>query len=103
MADSSRNGSFGRPGTSPNAPSTPAPMNSGRGLREHLRGDVGAEVRVASVAARVTMMPVAVEISSAGICAARPSPIDSSEKVYSGVAEAHALLQDADDDAARGC
>ena len=34
-----------------------------------------------SVAARVTMMPVAVEISSAGICATRPSPIDSSEKV----------------------
>ena len=31
-----------------------------------------------SEAARVTMMPVAVEISSAGIWAARPSPIESS-------------------------
>ena len=29
------------------------------------------------------MMPVATEISSAGICAARPSPIDSSENVWS--------------------
>ena len=32
------------------------------------------------LAERVTRMPVAVEISSAGICATRPSPIVSSEK-----------------------
>ena len=31
-------------------------------------------------AERVTRMPVATEISSAGICAQRPSPIDISEK-----------------------
>ena len=38
--------------------------------------------RFASLPERVTMMPVAVEISSAGICAARPSPTVSSEKVW---------------------
>ena len=38
-----------------------------------------SEPRSASLAERVTRMPVAVEISSAGICAARPSPIVSSE------------------------
>ena len=31
---------------------------------------------------RVTMMPVATEMSSAGICAARPSPTVSSEKCW---------------------
>ena len=46
------------------------------------------------------MMPVAVEIRSAGICAARPSPIVSSEKVWSASRERHVLLHDADDDAA---
>ncbi len=38
-----------------------------------------SEPRSRSEAARVTMMPVATEISSAGICAARPSPTVSSE------------------------
>ena len=33
--------------------------------------------RSLSLPERVTITPVAVEISSAGICAARPSPIDS--------------------------
>ena len=47
-------------------------------LAEDLAGQLGAEVALAS-AERVTMMPVATEISSAGICAARPSPTVSSE------------------------
>ena len=51
-------------------------------------------------AERVTRMPVATEISSAGICAHRPSPTVSSEKCVAGLAERHALLDDADDDAA---
>ena len=53
-----------------------------------------------SEAERVTMMPVATEISSAGICATRPSPTVSSEKCWTRLAERHALLHDADDDAA---
>ena len=69
------------PARAPKAPSTPAAMNSGRGLRSSWPATSSPRFASVSVAARVTMMPVAVEISSAGICAARPSPIDSSEKV----------------------
>ena len=47
-------------------------------LGEDLGGDVVAEVP-SRRPTRVTMMPVATEISSAGICAARPSPTVSSE------------------------
>ena len=46
------------------------------------------------------MMPVATEISSAGICAARPSPTVSSEYCVGRLAEGQVLLQHADDDAA---
>ena len=41
-----------------------------------------SEPRSVSEAARVTMMPVATEISSAGICAARPSPTVSRLKCW---------------------
>ena len=51
-------------------------------------------------AERVTRMPVATEISSAGICAQRPSPIDSSEKWWPASANGMPMLDDADDDAA---
>ena len=78
-APTTRNGSFGRPGTSANAQmTTPATSGALRWLQQ-LAGDVGAEVWLGR--ARVTMMPVATEMSSAGICAARPSPIVSSEIV----------------------
>ena len=61
-------------------------------LVEDLAGDVVAEVASPS-AERVTRMPVATEISSAGICAHRPSPTVSSEKCWAGLAERHALLR----------
>ena len=48
----------------------------------------------------MTMMPVATEISSAGICAHRPSPIGQQREVLDRLAERHALLHHADDDAA---
>ena len=59
-----------------------------------------SDPRSASLPERVTMMPIAVEISRAGICAARPSPMVSSGKTCGGLAERHAALQHADADAA---
>ncbi len=56
--------------------------------------------RSRSEAARVTMMPAATEINSAGICAASPSPTVSSEYFWVGFAEAEIHLQHAHDDPA---
>ena len=52
-------------------------------------------------AERVTIRPVAVEIRSAGICAAMPSPTVRMLKVWQRVGERQALLQHPDHDAAR--
>jgi hypothetical protein len=73
-----RNGSFGRPGMSANEATTPPATIGAR--RWPVIWLTTWEPRSCVLAARVTMMPVATEISSAGICAARPSPTDSSEK-----------------------
>ena len=76
-----RNGIFGRPGTSAKAQITHAgdqrrlALARGSGPRCRCRGRC-------SEAERVTRMPVATEISSAGICAHRPSPMVSSEKCW---------------------
>ena len=75
-----RNGIFGRPGISAKKQMTTPATIGARCWRADLADDLGAEVLGA--AARVTMMPVATEISSAGICAARPSPTLSSEKCW---------------------
>jgi hypothetical protein len=72
-----RNGIFGSPGTSANRQMTP-PATSGA-LRWPRIWPAISEPRSRSDADRVTMMPVATEISSAGIWAARPSPTVSSE------------------------
>ena len=69
--------SFGRPGKRPNAPITPPAMNERRAAgASSCFATSMPRFESASLAARVTMMPVAVEIRSAGICATRPSPID---------------------------
>ena len=73
----SRNGSFGRPGISANRPIAQAPTSGA--LRWPRICVAMSEPRSRSEAARVTMMPAATEINSAGICAARPSPTVSSE------------------------
>ena len=73
-----RNGTFGRPGTSAKAQIT-APATIGA-LRCSRICPAMSEPRSPVEAERVTMMPVATEISSAGICAHRPSPTVSSEK-----------------------
>ncbi len=75
-----RNGSFGSPGTSAKQQIT-APATIGA-LRWPRIWPATSEPRSVSDAARVTMMPVATEISSAGIWAARPSPTVSSEKCW---------------------
>jgi hypothetical protein len=74
----SRKGSFGRPGTSAN-PQMTAPATIGA-LRTRKIWPAMSLPRSFSEAERVTMMPVATEISRAGIWAARPSPTVSSEK-----------------------
>src|SRR5919202_1088911 len=71
-------GSFGSPGTSANRQIT-TPATSGA-LRWRKTWPAMSLPRSRSEAERVTMMPVATEMSSAGICAARPSPTVSSEK-----------------------
>ena len=48
----------------------------------------------------MTRMPVATEISSAGICAHEAVADRQQREVLAGLAERHALLDDADDDAA---
>ncbi len=73
-----RNGIFGRPGTS--AMQQIAPPATSGALRWSRIWVAMSLPRSFSDVERVTMMPVATEISSAGICAARPSPTVSSEK-----------------------
>ena len=74
-----RKGSFGSPGTSANiAINPPATSGALRCCRICLAISLP---RSRSDAARVTRMPVATEISSAGICAARPSPTVRAEYV----------------------
>ena len=75
-----RNGIFGRPGISAKKQmTTPATIGARCWAPIWL---TTCEPRSSELAARVTMMPVATEISSAGICAARPSPTLSSEKCW---------------------
>ena len=74
------NGSFGMPGTRPIAAMMPPAIMGARGWRRIW--SVMSDPRSASLPERVTMMPVAVEIRSAGIWAARPSPIVRSGKVW---------------------
>jgi hypothetical protein len=67
-----RNGSLGSPGISAKTPIAPAATS---GALRWLRICPAMSLpRSLSEAALVTMMPVATEISSAGIWAARPSP-----------------------------
>ena len=94
----SRNGIFGSAGMSAK-PMITAPATIGA-LRWSSSWSVMSLPRSFSDAERVTRMPVATEISSAGICAHRPSPTVSSENLCGGLAERQALLHDADDDAA---
>jgi len=75
-----RNGIFGRPGISAKAAMT-APATIGARRWAPICPTTWVP-RSSLLAARVTMMPVATEISSAGICAARPSPTDSREKCW---------------------
>ena len=89
-----RNGIFGRPGTSANAQIT-APATSGA-LRWSRICSATSVPRSSSEAERVTMMPVATEISSAGICARQAVADRQQREVLDGLAERHALLDDAD-------
>ena len=73
-----RNGTLGSAGTSANMQITP-PATIGA-LRWRKTWPAMSLPRSFSEVERVTMMPVATEISSAGIWAARPSPTVSSEK-----------------------
>ena len=93
-----KKGSFGRPGTRPSPTATmPASMSARGWLRICL---ARSWPRFDSPTERVTMMPVAVEISRAGIWETRPSPTVSSEKCCDGLARSHALLEHADGEAA---
>ncbi len=74
-----RNGIFGSAGTSANAMIT-TPATSGALRCSRIWPEMSVP-RSSSEAERVTRMPVATEISSAGICAHRPSPTVSSENV----------------------
>ncbi len=56
--------------------------------------------RSRSEAARVTMMPAATEINSAGICAASPSPTVSSEYFWVASAKPRSICSMPDDDPA---
>ena len=78
MPPMTRNGILGRPGTRAKEAMT-APATSGA-LRWLVICLTTSVPRSSLEAERVTMMPVATEMSSAGICAARPSPTLSSEK-----------------------
>ena len=75
----SRNGIFGSAGISAN-PMITAPATIGA-LRWSSSWSVISLPRSFCDAERVTRMPVATEISSAGICAHRPSPTVSSENL----------------------
>ncbi len=71
----SRNGSLGMPGIR-HSPIAPRPaIRSGCWCRVSCA--TRSEPMSASLAARVTMMPVATESSRAGICETRPSPMVS--------------------------
>ena len=93
-----RNGIFGSAGTSAKAMIT-APATSGA-LRWSRIWPAMSEPRSFSEAERVTRMPVATEISSAGICAHRPSPTVSREKCWAASPNGMPCCIDADDDAA---
>ena len=80
-APMTKNGSFGRPGTRPKA-ITITPATSGALRWSRICVETVEPRSLSAPAERVTRMPVATEISSAGICAHRPSPIDSSEKCW---------------------
>ena len=73
MAPMVTNGMIGMPGTRPIAAMMPPAIIGARGWRR-IWAEM-SEPRSASLPDRVTMMPIAVEIRSAGIWAARPSPI----------------------------
>ena len=94
----SRNGSFGSAGTSAKAQITP-PATSGA-LRWSRIWPPMSLPRSFSEAERVTRMPVATEISSAGICAHEAVADGQQRELVRGLAERHPLLHDADDDAA---
>ena len=71
-------GSLGSPGTSDISSSSPPTMPSTRGLPNNWLVTSMPRLRSVSDAARVTIMPVAVEMSSAGIWEVKPSPTVSS-------------------------
>ena len=75
MPDSVRNGIVGRPGSAAKPSRMAATVPMTRGFSSSC--DVTSLPRSVPDAARVTMMPAAVEISSAGICETRPSPMVS--------------------------
>ena len=94
----SRNGTLGSPGMSAKAMIT-QPATSGA-LRCSKIWSPMSLPRSLSDAERVTMMPVAIEISSAGIWARQAVADRQQRELVHGLAERDALLDDADDDAA---
>ena len=75
-----KNGSFGQAGHEAQPMATPPASSSARGWLTSCL--VRSWPRFASPTERVTMMPVAIEISRAGIWETRPSPTVSSEKCW---------------------
>ena len=98
-APTTRNGSLGRPGHEREQADDDAGDHRGLALlhelarRRRIRGRTPRPLRV-------TMMPAATEMSSAGICATRPSPTVSSEKCCAASPIGMPCCIDADDDAA---
>ncbi len=93
-----RKGSLGRPGTSAKRPITEAATRGA--LRWRRIWEAMSLPRSFSEVARVTMMPVAAEMSRAGIWATRPSPTVRSENWWAASVKVEAVLHDADDEAA---
>ena len=94
-----RKGSFGIPGTRHRPRARRRRSAAPRGAGTSCRDQVVADVPLAAVD-RVTMTPVATDISSAGICETRPSPTDEQAVGADRLARGHALLQHADREAA---
>ena len=74
---STKNGSFGRPGSSPSTKSIPAAISVARG--RELTWPSRSLPSEFSLVFFVTSTAAAVEMNSAGICDTRPSPIVSFE------------------------
>ena len=92
-----RNGTCGRPGTRPRQAMHRPAVKSGRGRAKSC--PASEKPSDSLPAARVTIRPVAVEIRSAGICAAMPSPTVRMLKVWSASENVRPCCSIADHDA----